>query len=222
MPNNDELKAALTEMENALARTVDELAQRATPAEMERLLRLIVQKEIIIEQLLSYTNGEGGGTPPTPPTPTCPCKFWIDIQSYTTITITTASGETIQDSGEIQFSAEQCFDPGTTCNPSVDNFQMTFQSPQNTAILSEGRRGTIACFGASVATLQNGNATASGNLISGPFTVDFSFIVSQSSFEITVSMTARGADNTTLDVEFTTGLSPNVFVGDCEEAYNPG
>ncbi|WP_226530855.1 hypothetical protein [Metabacillus niabensis] len=152
--------------------------------------------------------------------PACPCKFRLGVAGNAApamVTVTDPNGDVTIFMGTINFSAEQCFTGGPNCNPAVDNFTISFGSNGSTINFTQGRRGTISCFEDLIAMLDNGTAQASGNVLTGDFTVDFSYEINPITDIATISITATGADNTVFQTIFMAMVSPQTFIGGCEE-----
>ncbi|UYV55642.1 hypothetical protein [Priestia megaterium] len=153
----------------------------------------------------------------------CPCKFRLSISGQSTpatVTVTEPNGNETTFTGRINFSAEQCFTGAPKCNPAVNNFTITFEDNGNTINFTQGKRGTIACIDNAVATLIDGTAQASGNVLDGKFTVDFSYSINPLTNVASIVITATGEDNTVFQTTFTAPVSLQTFVGDC--ACPPG
>ncbi|MFC4023634.1 hypothetical protein ACFOUV_07335 [Oceanobacillus longus] len=209
---------SVANMENALASALNAASGNSTPTELERLLKLIIKKEIVLEFLLEDVfppNGNGE----------CPCKFRLGIAGNAAnamVTVINPDGTTgTTFTGTINFSAVQCFTGGPNCNPAVDNFRIAFEDNGNTINFTQGRRGTIACVDNIVATLQGGTAQASGNVLDGDFTVDFSYTINPLTDIATVVITATGEDGTVFETTFTAAVSPQTFIGDCGDTVGP-
>lgn len=154
----------------------------------------------------------------------CPCKFRLGIAGNAApalVTVTNPQGTETDFTGTINFTAIQCFTGGPNCNPAVNNFNVTFgDTPGNTINLTQGRRGVISCFDNTVATLLNGTAQGTGNAIPmQDYTVDFSYTIAGNI--ATIDITAIGEDGTTIETTFTANVSPQTFIGNCDETVGP-
>ena len=154
----------------------------------------------------------------------CPCKFRLGIAGKAapaSVTVTDPQGTITVFTGTINFSAVQCFTGGPHCNPAVNNFKVTFgDNPGNTINLTKGRRGIISCFDNTIATLINGTAQGTGNAIPKQnYTVDFSYSIVGTT--ATVDITADGQDGTTIVTTFMASVSPQTFIGNCDETVGP-
>ncbi|MED4292880.1 hypothetical protein [Priestia megaterium] len=154
----------------------------------------------------------------------CPCKFLLGISGQdapATVTVIGPNDET-NFTGTINFSAEQCFTGGPMCNPAVNDFEINFEANTGDTInFTEGRRGTIACFDNTIATLMDGTAQATGNVLDGDFTVDFSYTIDPATDEATIVIMAVGEDGTVFQTIFTAPISSQTFIGDCDETVGP-
>lgn len=207
---------SVANMENALSNALNAASENSTPTELERLLKLIIKKEIVLEFLLEDVF--------PPPNGECPCKFRLGIAGNAadaTVTVTNPEGMVTTFMGTINFSAVQCFTGGPNCNPAVDNFRIAFGADGSTINFTQGRRGTIACMDNIVATLQDGTAQATGNVLDGEFTVDFSYTIDPVTDIATVVITATGEDGTVFQTTFTAAVSPQTFIGDCGDTVGP-
>ncbi|MET3407980.1 hypothetical protein ABIC59_005452 [Priestia aryabhattai] len=156
----------------------------------------------------------------------CSCKFLLGISGQgapAIVTVTGPTGNVTNFTGTIiNFSAEQCFTDGPMCNPAVNNFDVNFRdSGGNTINFTQGRRGTIACVDNTIATLMDGTAQATGNVLDGDFTVDFSYTINPITDIASIVITATGEDNTVFQTAFTAPISPQTFIGDCDETVGP-
>jgi hypothetical protein len=156
----------------------------------------------------------------------CSCKFLLGISGQgapAIVTVTGPTGNVTNFTGTvINFSAEQCFTGGPMCNPAVNNFDVNFgDSGGNTINFTQGRRGTIACVDNTIATLMDGTAQATGNVLDGDFTVDFSYTINPITDIASIVITATGEDNTVFQTAFTAPISPQTFIGDCDETVGP-
>ncbi|MFE8701557.1 hypothetical protein ACFYKX_13210 [Cytobacillus sp. FJAT-54145] len=154
----------------------------------------------------------------------CPCKFLLGVpNTEATVTVTSPEGTVQTFTDTINFSAEQCFTAAAMCNPAVDNFTVNFGTQGqggNTINFTQGRRGFISCEGNTVAILEDGTAQGSGNLIPNQdYTVDFSYTINNGT--ATVEITAVGEDGTVFQTTFEADVTPQTFIGDCEDTVNP-
>lgn len=155
----------------------------------------------------------------------CPCKFRLGIEGQdapATVTVTDPNGNETTFTGTINFSAEQCFTGGPNCNPAVNNFEINFDANNGDTInFTQGRRGTIACFDNTLATLMDGTAQATGNVLDGDFTVDFSYTIDPATDIATIIIMTVGEDGTVFQTVFDAPISPQTFIGDCDETVGP-
>ncbi|MBS4179336.1 hypothetical protein [Lederbergia citrea] len=151
----------------------------------------------------------------------CPCKFRLGAHSANaTVIVTSPQGPECRFTGRVNFSAEQCFTGGPNCNPAVNNFNVTFRQNGHTINLTKGRRGIISCFDHTLATLINGTAQGAGNAIPHQeYSVDFSYSIVGNT--ATVEISAVGADGTSIEITFTSRVSPRTFIGNCNETVGP-
>ena len=220
MTPQEEFLQAVTNMENALANVLNN-AVSANSNQLERLLKLIIKKEIVLEFLLEDVfppNGNGLE---------CPCKYRLGISgnaAEATVTVTDSEGNEMTFTGTINFSAEQCFTGGPNCNPSVDNFEINFGDTEGNEVnLTDGRRGTIFCVDSLIAGMQNGTAQGEGVIAdAGDFSVDFTYTINPLTDTATVNITATGEDGTLVETTFTADVSPQTFIGDCEDTVGGG
>ncbi|MFV5318668.1 hypothetical protein [Priestia megaterium] len=154
----------------------------------------------------------------------CLCKFRLGIagnKATATVTVKESGTTTFTGSGTINFSAVQCFTGARKCNPAVNNFKITFESNGGDTInFTQGRRGMISCFDNTEAVLMNGTAKVSGNVIQGQgkFDVDFSYSIDTSTNPDTATIIIVATrNNTEFTTTFTAPVSPQTFIGDCNE-----
>jgi len=67
----------------------------------------------------------------------------------------------------------------------------------------------------------DGTAQAAGNVLDGDFTVDFSYTINPITDIATIVITATGEDGTVFHTTFTAPISPQTFIGDCDETVGP-
>nr|WP_263324903.1 hypothetical protein [Neobacillus sp. Marseille-Q6967] len=160
----------------------------------------------------------------------CPCKFRLGLggnNPAATVTVTSPDGTDVDTFvGTINFSAEQCFTGGPNCNPSVDQFDVTFTTGganANTINLTGGTRepfGTIFCVDDTQANLIDGTATGTGNTIPmQEYSVDFTYTITGNIASLVV--TATGEDNTVVVYTAFAPVSPQTFIGECEDTVGP-
>lgn len=67
----------------------------------------------------------------------------------------------------------------------------------------------------------DGTAQATENVLDGDFTVDFSYTINPITDVASIVITATGEDNTVFQTAFTAPISPQTFIGDCDETVGP-
>lgn len=218
--NENGVHSVISNLEFELSRAFQAILDSGNPDQIERFLKLLINKELLIlliKDELGNGNGNGNGAD-------CPCKFRIGIQGNAAPTdvIVTQEGQADTNlSGTINVSAEQCFTGSTRCNPNVDEFSIDFGSDGTTINFTQGRRTMISCENGTVARLQ-GTAQASGDLLSGDFNVSIELTVDPDTEIGTWDIFAQSFDgDTTFSTQFTAPISSRTFIGACSENVGP-
>ncbi|MCZ0703048.1 hypothetical protein J2T56_001236 [Natronobacillus azotifigens] len=152
------------------------------------------------------------------PVDECPCKFRIGISgnaapaSVDIITGGVASTLT----GTINVTAVQCFTASASCNPAIDNFNVSFGSGGNTINFITGRRMEIECEGNTFARVR-GMARATGNVLpTGIYEVVITCEIGTGGLAVW-TVDATDFSGNSFSTSFTANVNPVTFIGDCQD-----
>ncbi|MFC5463687.1 proprotein convertase P-domain-containing protein [Lederbergia graminis] len=219
----DDINSAVFHLESELSRAFQVILDAGNPNQIERFLKLLINKELlllmIVEEIDENGNGNGNGGNGDE----CPCKFRLGIQGNsapTTVFVSQPSQPNSSFTGTINVSAEQCFTGARMCNPSVDQFNINFGDNGTTINFTQGRRTLISCVDGTEANLL-GTAQATGNLLSGDFNVSIEFTDNQNGTGTWVINATSFDESTTFFTTFTAPVSARTFIGDCSENVGP-
>ncbi|MBH0168151.1 hypothetical protein [Fictibacillus sp. 18YEL24] len=148
---------------------------------------------------------------------TCPCKFRLGVRGSSAPATANVVNQGVPStvSGNINVTANQCYGRGERCNPTVDNFSISFSGATFTFNLAQGRRIRFSCIGERGATLE-GTAIATGSsTIQGLFDVFIGFTRSGSTATWNILATNQAGDS--FSTTFTSGISSETEIEDCDD-----
>ncbi|MBH0166867.1 hypothetical protein IHV12_18265 [Fictibacillus sp. 7GRE50] len=147
----------------------------------------------------------------------CPCKFRLGVRGSSAPATANVVNQGVPSTvtGNINVTANQCYGRRERCDPTVDNFSISFSGATFTFNLAQGRRIRFTCIGERAATLE-GTAIATGSsTIQGLFDVFIGFTRSGSTATWNILATNQAGDS--FSTTFTSGISSETEIEDCDD-----